>query len=156
MESLISYRKKLAYNFLNPDCRFLFLTFHCPFLSKMLVLNLGHSPLYRHFCKCLYVEFYTFPRQDIVKASFALFIWLDGNAVKSFTCLLTIRFVFCIRQSENIFSLCSFIENFDICNPVCFMIFGCTLNVNHQSDSYWQASIWLSAHSLYAQQPCVC
>ena len=21
-----------------------------------LVLNLGHSPLYRHFCKCLYIE----------------------------------------------------------------------------------------------------
>ena len=55
-----------------------------------LVLNLGHSPLYRHFYKCLYIEFDTFPRHDIVKASFALLIWLDGNAVKNFTCLLTI------------------------------------------------------------------
>ena len=42
-----------------------------------------------------------------------------------------------------------------IANPIYFMIFGCTLNVNNQSDSYWQASIWLSAHPLYAQQPCV-
>ena len=24
--------------------------------SLQLVLNLGHNPLYRHFCKCLYVE----------------------------------------------------------------------------------------------------
>ena len=55
-----------------------------------LVLNLGHSPLYRQFYKCLYIEFDTFPRHDIVKASFALLIWLDGNAVKNFTCLLTI------------------------------------------------------------------
>ena len=23
----------------------------------MKVLNLGHSPLYRHFCKCLHIEF---------------------------------------------------------------------------------------------------
>ena len=77
-------------------------------------LNLGHSPLYRHFYKCLYIEFDTFPRHDIVKASFALLIWLDGNAVKNFTCLLTIRFVFCIRQFEKIFSLRSFIENFGL------------------------------------------
>ena len=59
----------------------------------MLVLNLGHSPLYRHFYKCLCIEFYTFPRHDIVKASFALLIWLDGNAVKIFTCLLTITYI---------------------------------------------------------------
>ena len=26
----------------------------------MLVLNLGHSPLYRHFCKCLYIELLKF------------------------------------------------------------------------------------------------
>jgi len=25
-------------------------------LTFMLVLNLGHNPLYRHFCKCLYIE----------------------------------------------------------------------------------------------------
>ena len=25
-----------------------------------LVLNLGHSPLYRHFCKCLYIELLNF------------------------------------------------------------------------------------------------
>ena len=25
-----------------------------------LVLNLGHSPLYRHFCKCLYIEMLKF------------------------------------------------------------------------------------------------
>ena len=25
-------------------------------LILMLVLNLGHPPLYRHFCKCLYIE----------------------------------------------------------------------------------------------------
>ena len=56
----------------------------------MLVLNLGHSPLYSHFYKYLYIEFDTFPRHDIAKASFALYIWLDGNAVKIFTCLLTI------------------------------------------------------------------
>ena len=55
----------------------------------MLVLNLGHCPLYRHFYKCLYIEFETFPCHAIVKASFALLIWLDGNAVKNFTCLLT-------------------------------------------------------------------
>ena len=24
--------------------------------NHLLVLNLGHSPLYRHFCKCLYIE----------------------------------------------------------------------------------------------------
>ena len=24
--------------------------------GSRLVLNLGHSPLYRHFCKCLYIE----------------------------------------------------------------------------------------------------
>ena len=60
-------------------------------LNGKLVLNLGHSPLYRHFYKCLYIEFDTFPRHDIVKASFALLIWLDGNAVKNFTCLFTIR-----------------------------------------------------------------
>ena len=24
--------------------------------TKALVLNLGHSPLYRHFYKCLYIE----------------------------------------------------------------------------------------------------
>ena len=58
-----------------------------------LVLNLGHSPLYRHFYKCLYIEFETFPRHDIAKASFALLIWLDGNAVKNFTCLLTITYI---------------------------------------------------------------
>ena len=28
--------------------------------SLMLVLNLGHSPLYRHFCKCLYIELLKF------------------------------------------------------------------------------------------------
>ena len=27
-----------------------------PQKDKMLVLNLGHSPLYRHFYKCLYIE----------------------------------------------------------------------------------------------------
>ena len=27
---------------------------------KRLVLNLGHSPLYRHFCKCLYIELLKF------------------------------------------------------------------------------------------------
>ena len=27
---------------------------------KVLVLNLGHSPLYRHFCKCLYIELLKF------------------------------------------------------------------------------------------------
>ena len=26
----------------------------------LLVLNLGHSPLYRHFCKCLYIELLKF------------------------------------------------------------------------------------------------
>ena len=26
----------------------------------LLVLNLGHSPLYRHFCKCLYIEMLKF------------------------------------------------------------------------------------------------
>ena len=26
----------------------------------MLVLNLGHTPLYRHFCKCLYIEMLKF------------------------------------------------------------------------------------------------
>lgn len=67
----------------------------------MLVLNFGHSPLYRHFCKCLYIEFYTFPRHDIAKASFALFIWLDGNAVKKFTCLLTISYILFALQFEN-------------------------------------------------------
>ena len=30
-----------------------------------LVFNLGHSPLYRHFYKFLYIEFDTFPRHDI-------------------------------------------------------------------------------------------
>ena len=34
---------------------------HSPYKSFinaiiLLVLNLGHSPLYRHFCKCLYIE----------------------------------------------------------------------------------------------------
>ena len=67
----------------------------------MLVLNLGHSPLYRHFCKCLYIEFYTFPHHDIAKASFALFIWLDGNAVKNFTCLLTISYILFARQFKS-------------------------------------------------------
>ena len=28
--------------------------------QTMLVLNLGHSPLYRHFCKCLYIELLKF------------------------------------------------------------------------------------------------
>ena len=28
--------------------------------ERMLVLNLGHSPLYRHFCKCLYIELLKF------------------------------------------------------------------------------------------------
>ena len=45
----------------------------------MLVLNLGHSPLYRHFYKCLYIElldfvvvllFDTFSSLDNLKASF--------------------------------------------------------------------------------------
>ena len=67
--------------------------FYSVFLTHTLVLNLGHSPLYRHFYKCLYIEFDTFPRHDIVKASFALLIWLDGNAVKNFTCLLTISYI---------------------------------------------------------------
>ena len=59
----------------------------------MLVLNLGHSPLYRHFYKCLYIEFDTFLRHDIAKASFVLFIWLDENAVKNFTRLFTISYI---------------------------------------------------------------
>ena len=63
-------------------------------MSQRLVLNLGHSPLYRYSYKSLYIEFDTFPRHDIAKASFALFIWLDGNAVKNFTCLLTIFIIF--------------------------------------------------------------
>ena len=88
MESLISYRKKLAYNFLNPDCRFLFLTFHCPFLSKMLVLNLGHTHLYRHFCKYRYIE--------MLKISLVLF---------------TISYIFFARQFESKLSLFSLIEN---------------------------------------------
>ena len=62
-------------------------------MSQRLVLNLGHSPLYRYSYKSLYIEFDTFPRHDIAKASFALFIWLDGNAVKNFTCLLTITYI---------------------------------------------------------------
>ncbi len=69
-------------------------------LCLLLALNLGHSPLYRHFCKCLYIEFYTFPRHDITKANFALFIWLDGNAVKNVTCLLTISYIFFTRQCQ--------------------------------------------------------
>ena len=77
-------------------------------------LNLGHSPLYRHFYKCLYIEFDTFPRHDIAKASFALLIWLDGNAVKNFTCLLTITYTFFARQSESKLSLFSLIENVGI------------------------------------------
>ena len=80
----------------------------------MLVLNLGHSPLYRHFYKCLYIEFDTFPRHDIAKASFALLIWLDGNAVKKFTCLLTISYIFFARQFKNKLLLFSLIENVGI------------------------------------------
>ena len=74
-------------------------------------LNLGHSPLYRHFYKCLYIEFDTFPRHDIVKASFAMLIWLDGNAVKNFTCLLTITYILFARQYKRILLLFSLIEN---------------------------------------------
>ena len=80
------------------------------FTDHLLVLNLGHSPLYRHFYKCLYIEFDTFHRHDIAKASFALLIWLDGNAIKNFTCLLTITYIFFARQSESKLSLFSLIE----------------------------------------------
>jgi len=30
------------------------------FITTMLVLNLGHNPLYRHFYKCLYIELLKF------------------------------------------------------------------------------------------------
>ena len=59
----------------------------------MLVLNLGHNPLYRHFYKCLYIEFYIFLRHDITKANFVLFIWLDGNAVKKIARFLSISYI---------------------------------------------------------------
>lgn len=39
------------------------------------------------------LELNIFPRHDIAKASFVLFIWLDGNAVKDLTCLLTISYI---------------------------------------------------------------
>ena len=42
-----------------------------------LVLNLGHSPLYRHFYKCLHIEM-----------------------LKIFTCLLTVSYIFFARQFQ--------------------------------------------------------
>ena len=32
----------------------------CDSYDRTLVLNLGHSPLYRHFCKCLYIKMLKF------------------------------------------------------------------------------------------------
>ena len=103
----------------------------------MLVLNLGHSPLYRHFYKCLYIEFYTFPRHDIAKASFALFIWLDGNAVKNFTCLLTIFILFLamakFKQACFAHDLSKKFHTF-----YTHVIFGCT---RHSSNKFGSALV---------------
>ena len=68
--------------------------------------------LKRHFYKCLYIEFETFPRHDRVKASFALFIWLDENAVKNI--LLTLTYILFARQYKNKLLLFALIENVGI------------------------------------------
>lgn len=35
--------------------------------APKLVLNFGHSPLYRHFCKCLYIGFDKYPSEKYLK-----------------------------------------------------------------------------------------
>lgn len=64
----------------------------------LLVLNLGHSPLYRHFCKCLYIELLKFR---------LLF--------------LTVTYIFFVQQFKNKLSLFSLIKNVSIlpihCKP---------------------------------------
>lgn len=60
-------------------------------ISFTLVLNLGHSPLYRHFCKCLHIELLKFR-----------------------LIFLTIAYIFFVRQLESKLSLYSLIGNVGI------------------------------------------
>lgn len=81
----------------------------------MLVLNLGHSPLYSHLCKCLYIEL----------LKFRLFFNYYIHFLRS-----TIR--------KQAFIVLTYRKCWHIANPIYFMIFGCT---RHSSNKFVSALI---------------
>ena len=77
--------------------------------------NLGHSPLYRHFCKCLHIEL----------LKFYLFFNYYIHFLRS-----TIR--------KQAFIVLTYRKCWHIANPIYFMIFGCT---QHSSNKFGSALI---------------
>ena len=82
---------------------------------KVLVLNLGHSPLYRHFCKCLYIEFLKF------RLLFNYYIHFLRSTIR-----------------KQAFIVLTYRKCWHIANPIYFMIFGCT---RHSSNKFGSALI---------------
>lgn len=79
------------------------------------MLNLGHSPLHRHFCKCLYIDLLKF------RLIFNYYIhFLRSTIRKQAFIVLTCR------------------KCWHIANPIYFMIFGCT---RHSSNKFGSALI---------------
>ena len=87
----------------------------------VLVLNLGHSPLYRHFCKYLYIEL----------LKFRLFFNYYIHFLR-----LTIR--------KQAFIVLTYRKCWHIANPLYFMVFGCT---RHSSNKLGSTLIYTKIRS---------